>query len=251
MVDGTVSGLHRSPFHGTAPSSISIGTTAPATTPSTSTGSSSPERIASTRSNIARPPTWWRRLRSMPAGRWRIAGAPVSSKIAYARLARGGARAFDLGSGRRRGTRRIRRPIAPVHSEPHRRVALPRPAHCADELEASGSTPAAAASGGPSTCCGAVDCWSLISDLYDDHEAIERELKRAARIGHEVAVFHVLSRDEIEFPFDEDVRIDDLESGASACQSGLRQRWSIGASSPASSSAGIAGVSPTASTTFV
>jgi uncharacterized protein (DUF58 family) len=53
----------------------------------------------------------------------------------------------------------------------------------------------------------------VISDLYDEDAGIEEELRRAARIGHEVAVFHVLTRDEIDFPFRGDVRIEDLESG--------------------------------------
>jgi uncharacterized protein (DUF58 family) len=53
----------------------------------------------------------------------------------------------------------------------------------------------------------------VISDLYDEDARIEEELRRAARIGHEVAVFHVLTRDEIDFPFRADVRIEDLESG--------------------------------------
>jgi uncharacterized protein (DUF58 family) len=53
----------------------------------------------------------------------------------------------------------------------------------------------------------------VISDLYDEDEAVERELRRAVRIGHEVAVFHVLTRDELEFPFGHDVELEDLESG--------------------------------------
>ena len=40
----------------------------------------------------------------------------------------------------------------------------------------------------------------LISDLYDEDEQVEAELKRASRIGHEVALFHVLTRDEIDVP---------------------------------------------------
>ena len=52
----------------------------------------------------------------------------------------------------------------------------------------------------------------VISDLYDEGADIEEELRRAARIGHEVAVFHVLTREEIDFPFRGDVRIEDLES---------------------------------------
>ena len=53
----------------------------------------------------------------------------------------------------------------------------------------------------------------LISDLYDDEEAVEAELRRAVRMGHEVAVFHVLTRDELEFPFGPEVELEDLESG--------------------------------------
>jgi uncharacterized protein (DUF58 family) len=53
----------------------------------------------------------------------------------------------------------------------------------------------------------------LISDLYDEEEGVEAELRRAVRMGHEVALFHVLTRDELEFPFDADVELEDLESG--------------------------------------
>jgi uncharacterized protein (DUF58 family) len=53
----------------------------------------------------------------------------------------------------------------------------------------------------------------LVADLYDDGEGVESELRRAVRIGHEVAVFHVLSRDEIALPFRRDVELEDLETG--------------------------------------
>jgi hypothetical protein len=56
----------------------------------------------------------------------------------------------------------------------------------------------------------------LISDLYDEDDRIEAELKRAARIGHEVALFHVLTREELEFPIAGDVELEDLESGKRA-----------------------------------
>jgi uncharacterized protein (DUF58 family) len=56
----------------------------------------------------------------------------------------------------------------------------------------------------------------LISDLYEEDEAVERELRRAARSGHDVAVFHVLTREELEFPFTRDVELQDLESGGTA-----------------------------------
>lgn len=54
----------------------------------------------------------------------------------------------------------------------------------------------------------------VISDLYDERAEVERELRRAARIGHEVAIFHVLTRDELAFPYAGDVEFEDLETGA-------------------------------------
>lgn len=56
----------------------------------------------------------------------------------------------------------------------------------------------------------------LVSDLYDDEDAVEVELRRAVRMGHDVAIFHVLTRDEIEFPFSGEVELEDLESGRRA-----------------------------------
>jgi uncharacterized protein (DUF58 family) len=80
------------------------------------------------------------------------------------------------------------------------------------KMEASGRTSAAAA------LRRAVDLLKrrglvlIISDLYDEDD-VERELKRAVRIGHEVALFHVLTREELEFPYGGEVELEDLESG--------------------------------------
>lgn len=69
----------------------------------------------------------------------------------------------------------------------------------------------------------------VFSDLYEEEE-FDRELRRAVRMGHEVAVFHVLTRDEIEFPFRGDVEVQDLESGrtvlthAATAAAGYRDR---------------------------
>src|SRR5262249_31249717 len=41
----------------------------------------------------------------------------------------------------------------------------------------------------------------VFSDCYDDEESVFGELRRAAHMGHDVALFHVLSRAEIEFPY--------------------------------------------------
>jgi uncharacterized protein (DUF58 family) len=53
----------------------------------------------------------------------------------------------------------------------------------------------------------------VVSDLYDESDAVERALMRAAHVGHEVIVFHVLTRDEVELPFRDDVELEDPETG--------------------------------------
>jgi uncharacterized protein (DUF58 family) len=53
----------------------------------------------------------------------------------------------------------------------------------------------------------------VISDLYDERDHVERALMRAAHIGHEVVVFHVLTRDEVELAFRDDVELEDPETG--------------------------------------
>jgi uncharacterized protein (DUF58 family) len=53
----------------------------------------------------------------------------------------------------------------------------------------------------------------VISDLYDESPDVERALMRAAHIGHEVILFHVLTRDEVELPFRDDVEVEDPETG--------------------------------------
>ncbi|HWF84217.1 MAG TPA: DUF58 domain-containing protein [Vicinamibacterales bacterium] len=52
----------------------------------------------------------------------------------------------------------------------------------------------------------------VISDLLDDPEAVIRALKHFQFRGTDVIVFHVLDPDEIEFPFDRATKFEDLES---------------------------------------
>jgi uncharacterized protein (DUF58 family) len=55
----------------------------------------------------------------------------------------------------------------------------------------------------------------VLSDLFDDEERTLAELRRAARMGHEVVLFQILSREEIELPYRRDLDFVDLESGRS------------------------------------
>ena len=54
----------------------------------------------------------------------------------------------------------------------------------------------------------------VFSDLYDDDDALDAELRRAVRMGHEVAVFHVLDARRAGAAAPGEVEIEDLESGA-------------------------------------
>jgi uncharacterized protein (DUF58 family) len=52
----------------------------------------------------------------------------------------------------------------------------------------------------------------LISDLLDDADAVIRALKHFQFRGNDVIVFHVLDPDEIDFPFERAARFEDLET---------------------------------------
>jgi uncharacterized protein (DUF58 family) len=65
----------------------------------------------------------------------------------------------------------------------------------------------------------------VLSDFYDDEEKMFAELRRAARMGHEVVLFQILSRDEIELPYRRDLEFTDLETGRRlAVNAGLARR---------------------------
>ncbi len=54
----------------------------------------------------------------------------------------------------------------------------------------------------------------LISDLLDEPDRVIRGLRHFQYRGNDVIVFHVLHPHEIEFPFDRPTRFEDLETGA-------------------------------------
>ncbi|HEV3141567.1 MAG TPA: DUF58 domain-containing protein [Vicinamibacterales bacterium] len=66
----------------------------------------------------------------------------------------------------------------------------------------------------------------VLSDLYDAEDRVFAELRRAARMGHEVNLFHVMSRDEIEFPYASDVEFADLETGGIVAVNGREAKRS-------------------------
>jgi len=56
----------------------------------------------------------------------------------------------------------------------------------------------------------------VLSDLYDEEERTFEALRRAVRRGHEVAVLHIVSPQEVDFPYARDVEFVDLETGRRA-----------------------------------
>lgn len=54
---------------------------------------------------------------------------------------------------------------------------------------------------------------AIISDLYDEPDAVAEAVKPLRFHGHDVIVFHVLDPSELEFPFDEAASFEDLETG--------------------------------------
>ncbi len=53
----------------------------------------------------------------------------------------------------------------------------------------------------------------VLSDFYDDEDGIDAELRRAARIGHDVVVFHVLTPDEMHLNVGSASEFEDSETG--------------------------------------
>jgi uncharacterized protein (DUF58 family) len=53
----------------------------------------------------------------------------------------------------------------------------------------------------------------LISDLYDEEAAVIEALRHLRFRGHEVVIFHLLDRQELSFDFDELAEFQDLETG--------------------------------------
>ncbi len=51
----------------------------------------------------------------------------------------------------------------------------------------------------------------IISDFFDDVEKVLRGIRRFCFDTHDVVVFHIMHRDELTFPFDENVQFDGLE----------------------------------------
>jgi uncharacterized protein (DUF58 family) len=64
----------------------------------------------------------------------------------------------------------------------------------------------------------------VLSDFYDEEERTFAELRRAARMGHEVVLLQILSPGEIDLPYRRDVEFTDLETGQRLAANPARSR---------------------------
>jgi len=65
----------------------------------------------------------------------------------------------------------------------------------------------------------------VLSDFYDDEDETFSQLRRAVRMGHEIVLFQIMSRDELELPYRRDLELTDLETGQRlAIDAGLARR---------------------------
>ena len=212
-VDGTVSGLHRSPFHGyTAEFSqyrhyrqgddlkyidwkLFARTDRLYTKQYRETTNMLAEVVVDASASMA------------------YRGGAAVSKLEYARMLAAALSYLVAGQGDAIGLvtfdEKLREYIAPRGGRLHLRRILVS----LSKLQPSGRTSSASALRRAVDLLKRRGLLLIVSDLYDEGEAVESELRRAIRIGHEVAVFHVLTRDEITLPFRSDVELEDLESG--------------------------------------
>jgi uncharacterized protein (DUF58 family) len=142
-----------------------------------------------------------------------FAGRTGLSKIDYARILGAALTHLIAGQGDAVGLviydSQVRKYVPSRLGQTHARGLL----RTLTTMEAAGTTAAAAAFRRGADYMSRRGLLIVISDLYDENDDIDSQLRRAVRMGHEVAVFHVMTRDELEFPFTGDVELEDLESG--------------------------------------
>jgi uncharacterized protein (DUF58 family) len=207
VVEGLVSGLHRSPFHGYSAEfsqyrhyrqgddlkyvdwKLAARTDRIYTKQFRETTNMTSAIVLDTSASMAFPAT---------LSKFRYA---VVASAALAHLISGQGDAVGLVAGDRF--------IPPKGGRPHLRGLL---------AALSGLEPRGAWSG-PDTVRRAAERLSrrglliVMSDLYDDEGRMLAELRRAARMGHEIVLLQLLSRDEIDLPYRSDLELADLETG--------------------------------------
>jgi uncharacterized protein (DUF58 family) len=154
------------------------------------------------------------------AGRVASADAPIS-KFRYAVIAAAALAHLIAGQGDSIGLLAGDRFIAPRAGRPHLRALLA----ALTVLAAHGAWDGGGSIRRAAERLKRRGLLIVLSDFYDEEERTQAELRRAARMGHEVVLFQILSRDELELPYRRDLDLSDLETGRRlAINAGLARR---------------------------
>ena len=219
VVDGLVSGLHRSPFHGYSAEfsqyrhyqqgddlkyvdwKLVARTDRVYTKQFRETTNMAAMLVVDTSASMA--------FAGMERGAEDPATGAAPSKFRYAVIAAAALAHLIAGQGDAVGVQAGDRFIAPRAGRQHLRGVLAALAG----LDAKGAW------GGPGAIRRAAERLKrrglllVLSDFYDDEDQTLAELRHAHRMGHEVVVFQILTRDEIELPYRRDLALTDLETG--------------------------------------
>ena len=222
-VEGSVSGLHRSPFHGYSAEFSQYRHYRPGDDLKYIDWKlfARTDRIYTKQ---YRETTNMRALAAIDASAsMGYRGAGAVSKLDYARMLAAALAYLIVGQGDAAGLivydDAVRQYVAARAGQPHLRSLLV----ALSKIEARGATQAASALRRAGDLMDRHGLLIVMSDLYEEDERVDAELRRAARMGHEVAVFHVLTREEIDFPFRGDVEVENLESGRTVLTNGAAQ----------------------------
>lgn len=94
------------------------------------------------------------------------------------------------------------------------RRSLRRVLHRLSTVEASGDWPSWEVLGHRIARTREREVVVVVSDLYDAEARMRQALTTLQALGHEVLVFHLMGRNELDFDFRGDLAFEDLESGA-------------------------------------
>ena len=213
-VEGTVSGIHRSPFHGYSAEFSQYRHYRPGDDLKYvdwklfgRTDRVYTKQYRETTNMAAQ-------LAVDASGSMGFRGARGASKFEYARLLAAAMAYLIAGQGDAIGLVAYDDAVREFLPSRTGRSHLRRLLVALSRLEPSGRTAASGALRRSAELLKRRGALMVFSDLYDEDASIEAELRRATGMGHEVAVFHVLTREEIELPLTGDVELEDLETGA-------------------------------------
>jgi len=238
VVEGLVSGLHRSPFHGYSAEfsqyrhyrpgddlkyvdwKLVARTDRVYTKQFRETTNMASALVLDTSGSMDFPGAGSERIRPASGG-GRVSSDPPVTKFRYAVIAAAALAHLISGQGDAVGLLAGERVLTPRAGRQHLRALLAG----LSSLTAAGSWSAAVNVRRASERLKRRGLLLVLSDFYDDEEQTLVELRRAARMGHEVVLFQILSRDEIELPYRRDLEFADLESGRTlAINAGLARR---------------------------